>query len=51
MASNNRAMLTRLKRELEMLSVDPPHGIAVWPKQDSMNSLEARFVLFLVCNS
>jgi len=37
----NSAMIGRMKKELEMLDKDPPHGICAWPKDDSINCLEA----------
>lgn len=34
----------RLKKELQMLTKDPPHGVACWPKDDQLNEWEATLV-------
>lgn len=34
----------RLKKELQMLSTDPPHGITCWPSNDELNHWEVRLV-------
>eukprot|EP01114_Cavostelium_apophysatum_P023465 TRINITY_DN8847_c0_g1_i1.p1 TRINITY_DN8847_c0_g1~~TRINITY_DN8847_c0_g1_i1.p1 ORF type:complete len:219 (-),score=36.05 TRINITY_DN8847_c0_g1_i1:235-810(-) len=34
-------MLMRVKKELQMLNDDPPHGISAWPKDERLDSLEA----------
>ena len=36
--------LGRLKKELQMLSTDPPHGITCWPSNDKLNQWEVRLV-------
>lgn len=40
--NNTMALHARMKRELEMLSQDPPHGVAAWPKDDCLTVIEAR---------
>lgn len=32
----------RMKKEIKMLTETPPHGISCWPKDDTLNALEAR---------
>jgi ubiquitin-conjugating enzyme E2 T len=41
MAGPSPAMKARMKKELEMLSNDPPPGISAWLKDDLLNVLEA----------
>jgi len=37
------ALQARMKRELQMLAQDPPHGVAAWPKnEESLSVIEAR---------
>lgn len=36
------AQLTRIKRELEILSMDPGPGVSAWPIDDNMTNLEAQ---------
>ncbi|KAG9415611.1 Ubiquitin-conjugating enzyme E2 T [Aphanomyces cochlioides] len=36
------AMRSRMRREIEMLENDPPHGICAWPKGDRLDELEAQ---------
>jgi len=31
-----------MKKELEMLEKDPPHGISCWPVEDRLDQLSAR---------
>ena len=38
----------RMKRELQILQTNPPHGISCWPKNDSVDQLEARMFFFLI---
>ena len=45
--ANNARFFSRMKRELELLERDPPHGISAWPKNDHLLELEASFVFFL----
>lgn len=42
MNNNSVRLVSRMKRELQMLEQDPPHGIQAWPKEDSLTTLEAR---------
>ncbi|XP_046338739.1 ubiquitin-conjugating enzyme E2 T-like [Haliotis cracherodii] len=34
----------RMKREIQMMSESPPHGISCWPKDDKIDHLEAQIV-------
>ena len=36
--------LGRLKKELEMLNKDPPHGVSCWPVSDRLDHWEAKLV-------
>jgi len=36
------ARLARLKKELELLEKDPPHGICCWPEQDQIDRLSGQ---------
>ncbi|CAL9703092.1 unnamed protein product [Knipowitschia caucasica] len=36
--------ISRLKRELEMLSTEPPPGITCWQTEDNMNELRAQII-------
>ena len=42
---------TRMKKELEMLEKDPPHGISCWPVEDQLDHLAAREDLFSCSSS
>jgi hypothetical protein len=35
------ALVARMKKELQMLQDDPPHGIAAWPVEERTNLLRA----------
>ena len=35
----------RMKKEMEMLTKSPPHGISCWVKNDSWDRLEAGIVI------
>jgi hypothetical protein len=37
-------LAARMKKELEMLRTDPPHGVSAWPKDDSLNEVEAGMI-------
>lgn len=39
---NNMPKSARLMKELRMLEMDPPHGVAAWPINDQINHLRAR---------
>ena len=41
-SSTGGANHVRMQRELKMLSLEPPHGICAWPKDDQMNVIEAQ---------
>ena len=34
----------RMKKELQMLSTAPPHGVSCWPSDDRLNKWEAKLV-------
>ncbi|XP_033752814.1 ubiquitin-conjugating enzyme E2 T-like [Pecten maximus] len=36
--------LSRMKKEIQMLSQSPPHGISCWPKDDKIDELEAQIL-------
>ncbi|ETV78172.1 hypothetical protein H257_08368 [Aphanomyces astaci] len=36
------AMRARMRKEMEMLENDPPHGICAWPKDNKLDELEAQ---------
>ncbi|KAF0683622.1 Aste57867_24328 [Aphanomyces stellatus] len=36
------AMRSRMRKELEMLENDPPHGVCAWSKDDKLDELEAQ---------
>ena len=36
--------LGRLKKELKLLSTEPPHGISCWPVDDQLSRWEAKLV-------
>lgn len=46
----NTRFVSRMKREIELLERDPPHGISAWPKNDQLLELEASldFLLYKV---
>ncbi|XP_021348128.1 ubiquitin-conjugating enzyme E2 T-like isoform X1 [Mizuhopecten yessoensis] len=35
---------SRMKKEIQMLSESPPHGISCWPKDDKIDQLEAQIL-------
>lgn len=35
---------TRMKKELERLEKDPPHGVSCWPKDGRLDCLEAKLI-------
>ncbi|XP_060080861.1 ubiquitin-conjugating enzyme E2 T-like [Ylistrum balloti] len=36
--------VSRMKKEIKMLSESPPHGISCWPKDDKIDQLEAQIL-------
>lgn len=40
----DRRVLSRMKKELERLKKDPPHGVTCWCKQGKLNNLEANLL-------
>ncbi|GAB9475515.1 Ubiquitin-conjugating enzyme e2 t-like [Globisporangium polare] len=38
------AMRARMRKEIEMLETDPPHGVSAWPKGDKIDHLEAQIL-------
>ncbi|XP_069133750.1 ubiquitin-conjugating enzyme E2 T-like [Argopecten irradians] len=36
--------LSRMKKEIQMLSESPPHGISCWPKDEKIDELEAQII-------
>uniref|UniRef100_K3W7D8 E2 ubiquitin-conjugating enzyme n=1 Tax=Globisporangium ultimum (strain ATCC 200006 / CBS 805.95 / DAOM BR144) TaxID=431595 RepID=K3W7D8_GLOUD len=38
------AMRARMRKELEMLATDPPHGVSAWPKDEQIDRLEAQIL-------
>lgn len=42
--------ILRLKRELQLLSKNPPHGISCWQEDESVGLLKASKFVFLVKN-
>lgn len=42
--SSNSVRLGRVKKELERLKKDPPHGVSCWPKEGRIDCLEAKLI-------
>ncbi|DAZ96369.1 TPA: hypothetical protein N0F65_010736 [Lagenidium giganteum] len=38
------AMRARMRKELQMLETDPPHGVSAWPVDDRIDRLEAQIL-------